>query len=91
MFFFSTQSRFYLGDVGNGAAMKLVVNMIMGRYCLLLLPLFYFLFVHVLITKLTIFLMFYSMMASFSEGLLLSEKVGLDPKVLVEVFISQMP
>ncbi|KAL0463822.1 UNVERIFIED_CONTAM: Glyoxylate/succinic semialdehyde reductase 2, chloroplastic [Sesamum latifolium] len=43
----------------NGAAMKLVVNMIMG-----------------------------SMMASFSEGLLLSEKVGLDPKVLVEV-ISQ--
>jgi glyoxylate/succinic semialdehyde reductase len=26
------------------------------------------------------------MMASFSEGLLLSEKVGLDPKVLVEVF-----
>ena len=27
----------------------------------------------------------YSMMASFSEGLLLSEKVGLDPKVLVEV------
>ncbi|KAL5579457.1 hypothetical protein UlMin_011899 [Ulmus minor] len=50
------KSRFYLGDVGNGAAMKLVVNMIMG-----------------------------SMMASFSEGLLLSEKVGLDPKVLVEV------
>ncbi|XP_028778760.1 glyoxylate/succinic semialdehyde reductase 2, chloroplastic isoform X2 [Neltuma alba] len=50
------KSRFYLGDVGNGAAMKLVVNMIMG-----------------------------SMMASFSEGLLLSEKVGLDPKILVEV------
>ncbi|KAI4329102.1 hypothetical protein L6164_021402 [Bauhinia variegata] len=50
------KSRFYLGDIGNGAAMKLVVNMIMG-----------------------------SMMASFSEGLLLSEKVGLDPKVLVEV------
>ncbi|KAF3450594.1 hypothetical protein FNV43_RR06683 [Rhamnella rubrinervis] len=50
------KSRFYLGDVGNGAAMKLVVNMIMG-----------------------------SMMASFSEGLLLSEKVGLDPNVLVEV------
>ncbi|GAU22013.1 hypothetical protein TSUD_111530 [Trifolium subterraneum] len=49
------KSKFYLGDVGNGAAMKLVVNMIMG-----------------------------SMMASFSEGLLLSEKVGLDPKVLVE-------
>ncbi|GFZ08109.1 glyoxylate reductase 2 [Actinidia rufa] len=37
-------SRFFLGDVGNGAAMKLVVNMIMG-----------------------------------------SEKVGLDPSVLVEV------
>lgn len=53
------KSRFYLGEVGNGAAMKLVVNMIMG-----------------------------SMMASFSEGLLLSEKVGLDPSVLVEV-ISQ--
>lgn len=50
------KSKFYLGDVGNGAAMKLVVNMIMG-----------------------------SMMASFSEGLLLSEKVGLDPSVLVEV------
>ncbi|KAJ7951612.1 Glyoxylate/succinic semialdehyde reductase 2 [Quillaja saponaria] len=50
------KSRFYLGDVGNGAAMKLVVNMIMG-----------------------------SMMASFSEGLLLSEKVGLDPNILVEV------
>ncbi|THF96456.1 hypothetical protein TEA_020643 [Camellia sinensis var. sinensis] len=49
-------SRFFLGDVGNGAAMKLVVNMIMG-----------------------------SMMASFSEGMLLSEKVGLDPRVLVEV------
>ncbi|KAK9280842.1 hypothetical protein L1049_003732 [Liquidambar formosana] len=53
------KSKFFLGDVGNGAAMKLVVNMIMG-----------------------------SMMASFSEGLLLSEKVGLDPNVLVEV-ISQ--
>ncbi|XP_042033735.1 glyoxylate/succinic semialdehyde reductase 2, chloroplastic-like [Salvia splendens] len=53
------KSRFFLGEVGNGAAMKLVVNMIMG-----------------------------SMMASFSEGLLLSEKVGLDPSILVEV-ISQ--
>lgn len=31
MFLLSLQSRFYLGDVGNGAAMKLVVNMIMGR------------------------------------------------------------
>ncbi|CAM8955939.1 unnamed protein product [Rhodiola kirilowii] len=50
------KSRFYLGDVGNGAAMKLVVNMIMG-----------------------------SMMASFSEGLLLCEKAGLDPSVLVKV------
>ncbi|XP_022152652.1 glyoxylate/succinic semialdehyde reductase 2, chloroplastic-like isoform X1 [Momordica charantia] len=50
------KSRFYLGDVGNGAAMKLVVNMIMG-----------------------------SMMAAFSEGMLLSEKVGLDPSVLIEV------
>ncbi|KAF7125009.1 hypothetical protein RHSIM_Rhsim12G0207300 [Rhododendron simsii] len=53
---YTTQSKFFLGDVGNGAAMKLVVNMIMG-----------------------------SMMASFSEGLLLCERVGLDPKVLVEV------
>ncbi|XP_010685375.2 glyoxylate/succinic semialdehyde reductase 2, chloroplastic isoform X2 [Beta vulgaris subsp. vulgaris] len=53
------KSKFYLGDVGNGAAMKLVVNMVMG-----------------------------SMMASFSEGLMLSEKVGLDASVLVEV-ISQ--
>ncbi|XP_004146817.1 glyoxylate/succinic semialdehyde reductase 2, chloroplastic [Cucumis sativus] len=50
------KSKFYLGEVGNGAAMKLVVNMIMG-----------------------------SMMASFSEGLLLSEKVGLDPSILVQV------
>ncbi|KAK6911910.1 6-phosphogluconate dehydrogenase, NADP-binding [Dillenia turbinata] len=50
------KSRFYLGDVGNGAAMKLVVNMIMG-----------------------------SMMVTFAEGLLLSEKVGLDTSVLVEV------
>ncbi|WOK91349.1 hypothetical protein Cni_G00040 [Canna indica] len=50
------KSKFYLGEVGNGAAMKLVVNMIMG-----------------------------SMMASFSEGILLSEKVGVDPNVLVEV------
>ncbi|XP_002280297.1 glyoxylate/succinic semialdehyde reductase 2, chloroplastic [Vitis vinifera] len=53
------KSRFFLGSVGNGAAMKLVVNMVMG-----------------------------SMMASFSEGLLLGEKVGLDPDVIVEV-ISQ--
>lgn len=50
------KTKFYLGEVGNGAAMKLVVNMIMG-----------------------------SMMASFSEGLLLSEKVGLDPSILVQV------
>ncbi|KAJ3671159.1 hypothetical protein LUZ60_008585 [Juncus effusus] len=50
------KSRFFLGEVGNGAAMKLVVNMIMG-----------------------------SMMASFSEGILLAEKVGLDPNVLIQV------
>ncbi|CAM6025062.1 unnamed protein product [Sphagnum balticum] len=49
------ESRFYLGEVGNGAAMKLVVNMIMG-----------------------------SMMASFSEGLVLGKKVGLDPAIIVE-------
>jgi 3-hydroxyisobutyrate dehydrogenase-like beta-hydroxyacid dehydrogenase len=30
MFYF-LQSKFYLGEVGNGAAMKLVVNMVMGR------------------------------------------------------------
>jgi len=50
------KSRFYLGEVGNGAAMKLVVNMIMG-----------------------------SMMASFSEGLVLGKKVGLDPATIVQV------
>ncbi|KAH9554676.1 hypothetical protein CY35_08G075900 [Sphagnum magellanicum] len=50
------KSQFYLGEVGNGAAMKLVVNMIMG-----------------------------SMMASFSEGLVLGKKVGLDPATIVEV------
>ncbi|CAN0878045.1 Glyoxylate/succinic semialdehyde reductase 2, chloroplastic [Linum grandiflorum] len=54
--FLEAPSRFYLGDVGNGAAMKLVVNMMMG-----------------------------SMMATLAEGLMLSEKVGLDPNVLVEV------
>ncbi|KAG5520420.1 hypothetical protein RHGRI_033114 [Rhododendron griersonianum] len=48
-------SRFVLGDMGNGAAMKLVLNMIVG-----------------------------SMMASFSEGLLLGEKIGPDPNVLIE-------
>ena len=31
------------------------------------------------------------MMASFSEGLLLGEKVGLDPKVLVEVSRDNFP
>jgi hypothetical protein len=31
-FFDNIQSRFYLGEVGNGAAMKLIVNMIMGRF-----------------------------------------------------------
>ncbi|OMO70795.1 hypothetical protein CCACVL1_18655 [Corchorus capsularis] len=50
------KSRFYFGEVGNGAAMKLLVNMIRG-----------------------------SMMASFSEGILLSKKVGLDPNGLIEV------
>ncbi|KAG6551784.1 hypothetical protein Mapa_006601 [Marchantia paleacea] len=50
------KSKFYLGDVGKGAAMKLVVNMVMG-----------------------------SMMASFSEGLVLGEKVGLDPETIVQV------
>eukprot|EP00246_Nothoceros_aenigmaticus_P017105 TRINITY_DN8143_c0_g1_i1.p1 TRINITY_DN8143_c0_g1~~TRINITY_DN8143_c0_g1_i1.p1 ORF type:complete len:370 (+),score=62.64 TRINITY_DN8143_c0_g1_i1:50-1159(+) len=50
------KSRFFLGEAGNGAAMKLVINMIMG-----------------------------SMMASFSEGLVLGSKVGLDPNTIIEV------
>lgn len=41
MLYVSMQSRFYLGDVGNGAAMKLVVNMIMGRSCTVCLRLFF--------------------------------------------------
>lgn len=55
------QSKFYLGDVGNGAAMKLVVNMIMGRFFFLnfvpaiLLPLFL-----VLMVKVTQFLSIFS-------------------------------
>lgn len=53
------KSKFYLGEVGNASALKLVVNMILG-----------------------------STMASFAEGLNLIEKVGVDPKFLVEV-ISQ--
>lgn len=53
------KSKFYLGEVGNGAAMKLIVNMVMG-----------------------------SMMASFSEGLVLGDKIGLDPSAIIEV-ISQ--
>ncbi|KAL3828987.1 hypothetical protein ACJIZ3_017789 [Penstemon smallii] len=47
---------FYLGQVGNGAKMKLVVNMIMG-----------------------------SMMNAFSEGLVLTEKSGLNPQTLLDV------
>ncbi|KAJ0113726.1 hypothetical protein Patl1_03209 [Pistacia atlantica] len=47
---------FFLGEIGNGAKMKLVVNMIMG-----------------------------CMMNAFSEGLVLSEKSGLDPRTLLEV------
>lgn len=50
------KSKYFLGEVGNGAAMKLIVNMIMG-----------------------------SMMASFSEGILLSRKAGLDPDILIKV------
>lgn len=64
--------------------MKLVVNMIMGRYSSLLgrnsLSLSW---------NLDYLSMICSMMASFSEGLLLSEKVGLDPSVLVEVRLSK--
>ncbi|CAM6095592.1 unnamed protein product [Calypogeia fissa] len=50
------KSRFFLGEVNKGAAMKLVVNMVMG-----------------------------SMMASFSEGLVLGSKVGLNPETIVKV------
>eukprot|EP00850_Spirogloea_muscicola_P006019 SM000028S10113 [mRNA] locus=s28:409918:412579:- [translate_table: standard] len=50
------KSSFFLGEVGKGASMKLVVNMVMG-----------------------------SMMASFSEGLALGEKAGLDPTQILEV------
>ncbi|GBG74479.1 hypothetical protein CBR_g18889 [Chara braunii] len=50
------KARFFLGEVGKGAAMKLVVNMVMG-----------------------------SMMASFSEGLALGDKIGLDANTLLEV------
>ncbi|KAG5567513.1 hypothetical protein RHGRI_002905 [Rhododendron griersonianum] len=68
--FVSLQSRFFLGDVGNGAVMKLVVSMIMGRFCSVCV---------------CVCVAICNMMASFSEGLLLSEKIGLDPSVLVEV------
>ncbi|KAH8489724.1 hypothetical protein H0E87_025087 [Populus deltoides] len=47
---------FFLGQVGNGAKMKLVVNMIMG-----------------------------SMMNAFSEGLVLSERSGLNPHDLLDI------
>ncbi|KAK0589415.1 hypothetical protein LWI29_013995 [Acer saccharum] len=47
---------FFLGQVGNGAKMKLVVNMIMG-----------------------------CVMNSFSEGLVLAEKSGLNPHTLLDV------
>ncbi len=47
---------FFLGQVGNGAKMKLVVNMIMG-----------------------------SMMNTFSEGLVLADRSGLDPHTLLDV------
>jgi glyoxylate/succinic semialdehyde reductase len=50
------KARYFLGEVGHGAALKLVVNMIMG-----------------------------TMMASFSEGLVLGNKVGLDPETIVKV------
>lgn len=52
----SMQSKFYLGDVGNGAAMKLVVNMIMGRSFKTRLLFFFILFDLVLTIKLTLFL-----------------------------------
>ncbi|KAF7154785.1 hypothetical protein RHSIM_Rhsim01G0270300 [Rhododendron simsii] len=68
--FVSPQSRFFLGDVGNGAAMKLVVSMVMGRFFSLSLSLFVCVCV---------------CFAVLAIRLLLCEKIGLDPSVLVEV------
>ncbi|GAQ92564.1 3-hydroxyisobutyrate dehydrogenase-related protein [Klebsormidium nitens] len=52
------KAKFFLGDVGQGANMKLVVNMVMG-----------------------------SMLASFSEGLLLGQAAGLSPETILEVVL----
>ena len=83
------QSRFFLGEVGNGAAMKLVVNMIMGRLKFSLVKHQTKLdktslnrYFH---TPTLIILYGCSLMASFSEGLQLSEKVGLEPNVIIVV------
>lgn len=54
------QSRFYLGDVGNGAAMKLVVNMIMGRFCTFSYSFLTLEFVDFLINTVTMFLQSFS-------------------------------
>uniref|UniRef100_A0A7S0X6V7 6-phosphogluconate dehydrogenase NADP-binding domain-containing protein n=1 Tax=Mantoniella antarctica TaxID=81844 RepID=A0A7S0X6V7_9CHLO len=50
------KAHFYLGEVGAGAKMKLIVNSVMG-----------------------------SMMASFAEGLCLTDKAGLDADVMLQV------
>tara|TARA_B100000768_G_scaffold173068_1_gene181964 strand:+ start:1260 stop:1703 length:444 start_codon:yes stop_codon:yes gene_type:complete len=50
------KAHFFLGEVGAGAQMKLVVNSVMG-----------------------------SMMASFAEGLALTERAGLDQSTLLEI------
>ncbi|KAF6164619.1 hypothetical protein GIB67_032847 [Kingdonia uniflora] len=42
------------------------------------------------VIKLVVNMIMGSMMASFSEGLLLSEKVGLDPKILVKVILGSL-
>ena len=50
------KAHFFLGEVGAGAKMKLIVNSVMG-----------------------------SMMASFAEGLSLTEKAELDPETLLQI------
>jgi hypothetical protein len=69
--------------------MKLVVNMVMGRWHKIIRYLVHFKFEQNLwmlsLNVLVPLVKYCSMMVSFSEGLLLSEKVGLDPNTLVEV------
>nr|CAD1819891.1 unnamed protein product [Ananas comosus var. bracteatus] len=70
---------FFLGEVGNGAKMKLVVNMIMGQLLKFSASPF-------LLTLSWLFL-FYSMMNALSEGLCLADKSGLNPQTLLDVLL----